>query len=216
MSFFLKIGSTKHIVDMFQKEYLFFNTFSSFRSHNLDDLSGRFDPREANTKNTQVKYLEITTAEGVSIKLSEMSKNFNCQFNEHPTVIPYNICSLYTLSYGEDLKVQAIDLRIGHFGDKTLLMHDLGTFFKLLDMALEREQFQYSRKPVIYYDYRSFDGDLTFHHKENSFSFQNEYRILIETPGDRTIKLKIPGLRKISAVINTDQINTLELRPLQE
>lgn len=88
--FLLKIGKPNHVFDMYENEYLFFNTLRNFRATKKDE-SGRLDPREANTLNTQMSYLEITTSTGKNIKLSEISKEFNAQYNEHPAEIPYNI-----------------------------------------------------------------------------------------------------------------------------
>lgn len=211
MDFLLKIGKGKYINEMYENEYLFFNSFSSFRS-NEKDPCGRNDPREANTKNKQVINLEITTPTGKTIKLSEISKEFNAQYNEFPTIIPNNICSLYTLHLQDDFSYQKIDNRILSLGDKTLLIYNLGQFFEILDNSLERQKFKFSRKPVTYYNYKTFDGDLTFHHKVDSFSYQSEYRIFINSLGSEKVKIELPGLKKISVVVDTDKVNTLELK----
>jgi len=211
MDFLLKVGQAKYIADMYDNEYLFFNLFSSFRK-NEKDPCGRNDPREANVTNKQVIYLELKTPNGKTIKLSEISKNFNAQFNEHPTVIPNNICSLYILRFDNELKFQRVDDRVLCLGDKTLLIYNLGHYFDILDKSLESEKFEFSRKPVKYYNPKTFDGVLNFHDKDESFEYQKEYRILIDTPGTDTIKIKLPGLKKISAVVDTEKINTLEIK----
>jgi hypothetical protein len=213
MDFLLKIGQGKYIEDMYNKEYLFFNTFASFRKKEKDPC-GRNDPREANTKNKQLTYLEITTSTEKTIKLSEISKQFNAQYNEFPTVIPYNICSLYTLTFEKNLKYKEIGDRVLCLGDKTLILYNLGQFFEILDKSLKEQKFEFSRKLVTYYNYKTFDGELSFHHKDNSYNYQNEYRILLQTPGTNTVNLKLSGLKKISAVVDTDKINTLELRTI--
>ena len=98
---------------MYEKEYLFFNSFSSFRTKEKDP-AGRNDAREANTKNKQVTYLEVTLPDGKTIKLSEGLKQFSAQYNEFPTKIPHNICSLFTLHFDEDLSFQRIDGTVSH------------------------------------------------------------------------------------------------------
>ncbi len=196
---------------MYEKEYLFFNSFSSFRTNDKDSF-GRNDPREANTKNKQVTYFEITVPNGKTIKLSEISKQFSAQYNEFPKVIPNNICSLYTLHFANNFSYQKIDDRVLCLGEKTLIIYNLGRFFDILDNSFEIQKFEFSRKPVIYYNYKTFDGDLTFHHKEESFSYQSEYRILIKTSGTHKVKIELPGLKKISAVVDTAKINTLAVK----
>ena len=198
-SFLLKIGKEKYIEDMYQKEYLFFNTLRSFRGDNKD-VSGRSDPREANILNTQLTYFETTTSKGTKIKHSEISKEFNGQYNEHPTEIPYNICSLYMLEVTEDLKIKRVDKKVLNLGSRSLLIYNLEKFYKSLDSSLTKLGIEYSRKPIIYYDHRTFDGKLNFHNKDKEFSYQNEYRILLQTPGTDTMKISIPGLKEFSTI----------------
>ncbi|WP_421889869.1 hypothetical protein [Marinoscillum sp.] len=213
--FFLKIGKQEHIEDMYENEYLFFNTLRSFRATEKDD-SGRTDPREANTLNTQLTYLEIITSKGTKIKLSEISQKFNGQYNEHPTEIPYNICSLYTLEIEEDLNIKPVDKQVLNLGTRTLLIYNLEAFFNALDSSLSHLGIEYSRKPVIYYDHRTFEGNLTLHHKNQEFSFQNEYRILLQTPGTEVMKIPIPGLKTFSALGESKTLNTIKLVPREE
>lgn len=74
---------------------------------------------------------------------------------------------------------------------------------------------QFSRKPVVYYDHRSYEGELTLHHKDEEFSYQKEYRILIDTPGTQFLKIPIPGLKKFSAIVKTGKMNYLRIKSLQ-
>ena len=196
---FLKIAEAKYIDDMYSSEYLFFNTYSSFRAKEKDE-SGRQDPREANTTNRQATYIEIDIPGKETIKLNEIMSNFNAQFNEHPTKIPFNICSLYTIGINGDDSFKRIDERVLKLGDKAILIFNLKRFFEILDEQLETRNIGFSRKPVTYYNYKTIDGDLTFHHKEDSFNYQNEYRVLLKTEGNTGIKIQLPGLREISKI----------------
>lgn len=206
----LKIGKPSHIKDMYDNEYLFFNSLSKFRTKSKDE-EGRTDPREANVLNTQINHLEITTSKGIKIKLSEISKEFNAQYNEYPTDIPYNICSLYTFELDESLEFKKIDSRILKLGKNTLLISNLQEFFKSLENSIAGLHYEFSRKPVKYYDHKSFDGKLTLHHKDEEFSYQKEYRILIDTLGTEPLKIPIPGLKKFSAIVATNQLSSLKI-----
>lgn len=208
----VKLGEEKYIDDMYKNEYLFFNSFSSFRQSEKDPY-GRNDPREANTKNKQVRYLEIITDTGAAIKLSEISINFNSQFHESPSEVPHNICSLYTLHFNEEFKSPEIDDRILRLGNRALIIYDLDQFFDTLDNALEMQGLAFSRRSVRYYDHKTYDGNLTFHDKDSEFSYQNEYRILIKTSGKEKLSIHLPGLSTISAVIDTKLLATIEVKP---
>jgi hypothetical protein len=70
----------------------------------------------------------------------------------------------------------------------------------------------YRRGPVTYYDYETFDGELTSLHKDSYFNFQKEYRIMIMTEGKEPLKVRIPGLKEFSSVVKTEKLNTIELR----
>ncbi len=208
--FFLKVGQSKYIMDMYQNEYLFFNLFSAFRNKDHDP-SGRNDPRECNLTNKQVTYLEITPPGGQTIKLSEISIEFNAQFTEYPKTIPFNICSLFMLSFDENYKFEPLDQRVINLGDKILLIYDVRSFIKILTSSLEREHFKFTAKPAEYYNPKIFNGTLDPHMKDDCFEYQKEYRILIDTPGTESIKLKLPGLITFSSVIDSKDINSLEI-----
>lgn len=212
MDFLLKVSEGKYIDEMYENEYLYFNSFSTFRAREKD-VAGRNDPREGNTKISQVQFLEITDSNtGKKYKLHEMLAHFSAQYNEHPTELPNNICSLYTLRFDEDLRYEKIDDRIINLGDKAILIFRIGRLFEILDSTLDDQGIPYSRKPVIYYDYKNLEGNLTFHHKDMHFHFQKEYRIILSTSGKEPMKIKIPGLKEISAVVNTKDLNALELK----
>ena len=210
MIFLLKIGQSKYIKDMYDNEYLFFNTVASFRKKEKD-ISGRNDIREANTRIRQLTSLKIITPKGKTINLSENSEKFNAQYNEFPKTVPNNICSFYTLKFDENLKYRKIDERVLRLGNKTLIIYNLEQFIEILDISLEEQRFEFSRKLVEYYNHRAFSGNLTFHHKDDLYNYQNEYRILLKTLGTNTINLKLPGLQKISKVVNSDELNTIEV-----
>lgn len=212
MDFLIKIAPGKYIDDMYENEYLYFSFFSAFRVREKD-LAGRNDPREGNLKISQIRFLEITNpATGRKYKLHEISKEFNAQYNEHPTGLPNNVCSFYTLRFDDTLAFEKIDDRMTNLGDKSILIYNLGRFFEALDKSLDEQGIPYSRKSVLYYDYKTFEGDLTFHHKDSSFNFQKEYRVILSTPGKEALKIAVPGLKEISAVVETKKLKTLELR----
>jgi hypothetical protein len=191
----LKVGKPHHIVDMYEKEYVYFNTLSSFRAKERD-ASGRNDPREANLTNRQANYLEITVPDGPTIKLHEISSQFNAQFIESPSVVRYNICSLYLLRLDERLGFEPLDDKMLLMGDLTLVIHDPKLFLEVLDCSLRVEGLEFSRRPVRYYDPMIFDGSLGVHDKDKIFDYQCEYRIILDTPGQTGIKINVPGLLK--------------------
>jgi len=95
-----------------------------------------------------------------------------------------------------------IDERILELGEKGLLIFNLKRFFEILDGPFENQNRTFSRKPVQYYNYETFNGELTLHHKEESLSYQKEYRILLMTEDQNPVKVQLHGLKEISKVVD--------------
>ena len=202
-----KIQKSKFISEMYSDEYLYFKSLHDFRSH-IVDTTGRNDPKEGNLKNVQIQYLSVT-AEEKEIILSKELSNFNAQLTEHLTEQKINCCSMYSLMLAKKTKTYNIDDRVIQMGDKALLIFDIINFFKILDNSLEENGFDFSRKLVTYYDPKSFNGEITIHHKDILYEYQKEYRILIAPTDNLPIKIPIPGLKKISKVIETPELRSL-------
>jgi len=100
------------------------------------------------------------------------------------------------------ISFQMIDERILELGEKGLLIFNLKRFFEILDGPFENQNRTFSRKPVQYYNYETFNGELTLHHKEESLSYQKEYRILLMTEDQNPVKVQLHGLKEISKVVD--------------
>ncbi|WP_210463004.1 hypothetical protein [Rufibacter roseolus] len=208
-----KIQDEKYINDMYENEYLYFNSLKYFRSDSKD-ITGRLDPRELNTKNLQLKNLLIKKGD-VEIELSEALSNFSGQYMEHPDDSTVSCCSLFTIDIDLNGVLSNVSDKALEMGNKMLLIFDCLAFFKILDESIVKCGYEYKRRPVIYYDPKTYNGDLTLHHKDLAFKFQEEYRILIESKENQPIKIPLPGLRNISVVIDSMAAKTLELKQKQ-
>lgn len=67
---------------------------------------------------------------------------------------------------------------------------------------------------MTYYDPKSYSGELTLHHKDESFNHQKEYRILIQPTENDPVNISLPGLKKISIVIDARSIKVLRIERL--
>ena len=204
-----KIQKRTYIEDMYNKEYLYFNSLNDFRSNNKD-LSGRLDPRELNTKNEQLKTLSIRIDNINEIHFHEMKK-FSGQYNEYFKDPNINCCSLNWMEIEPGHTATTFHKNLINMGEKALLIYDCKKFYEILDKAIGNRGFEYSRKKVSYYNPKKFNGDLTLHHKSDEFSWQNEYRILIKPTNYKPINVALPGLKKISIIINTKDIEKLRI-----
>lgn len=205
-SVYIKFGSTKNIEDMYENEYLYFSSLNDFRAP--IENTGRNDPLEGS-----LNHLLINAG-----KISVPGKNFELKINaghinEYSKNNNGKICSMYTLNVDLSGKKDAIDLRLTELGEKALIFHNWNNFISLLSEACKSdpEILYYGYRAVEYYDKKINYQDLTPYHKENSFQYQNEYRILLCRERTGSFKLFIPGLRQCCAVFDIDLIEKLNI-----
>lgn len=204
---FIKFGQANHIIDSFEKEYLYFSPLREFRAPKKDHF-GMYDAREANLKIIQGNRLTVKIGEK-EIALHEMSDEFSCQYQEHPKVIPGNICSLYTLEMDGDETIFKFDDRLFKENGSALVIYNANKFVTALDNSLASLAIGQIRKRVTYYDPKATSGELSFFHKDSYFSFQNEYRIFLKTTGDEALKIAIPGLKEFSKIVEYSKLINL-------
>lgn len=142
--------------------------------------------------------------------------NFNAQFSEYLTNPKINCCSLYSIILKDGLPSSTIDDRILTMGDKALIIYDYNRFFEILDKSILDNKMHYSRRFITYYNPKTHDGEISLHHKNNIFQFQQEYRVLISPTNNQPVKIPIPELKEISTVIDSNKLKTLSVRLISE
>jgi len=206
--FLAKIHKSEFILDMYEKEYLYFSVLKGFRG--AKDELGRFDPRELNVKNKQIATLAIKI-EDKTYELDKMLDEFSCQLMANLEEPNINCCSLHWLEIESGKPPSTINNELLRMGDKVLLIADGVSFFKILDQSLEKYGLTYKRGRVKYYDPSIYNGELTLHQKDIKFRFQNEYRILINSPNNEPAKIYLPGLKQISYIIDSKDLSELRI-----
>ncbi len=205
----MKIGTKENILDSYLNNYLYFNTVDHFRSLENSPI-GRHDPHEGDLLIKQVVKL-TAEKDGISYHFHEIFKSFSAQYHEFLAKVPGNICSFCTFTLTQDKNEYTIDNRLKEFGDTALIITDFSKFVKAADRAIAKLKFGYSRKQIEYYDPKTYTGDLSFFHKDIFFQYQNEYRILIKSSGEKPIKLDISDLNKVSTIFDLQSLKSLIL-----
>jgi hypothetical protein len=204
-----KIGKSQYIEDMYNNEYLFFRSLKDFRSE-IIDKTGRLDPKELNVSNIQFKDLTIKLQDK-EIRLKTLDEKSGGQLFEFLLDTKINVCSLYWLEINKPNIFPRINSKIFHFGDKALIIFNLQKFLQILDKSILDHGFEFSRKKVIYYDSKKINGEISLHHKERQFKYQNEFRILITPTDNNPIRIPLPGLKEISKIIETQELRKIHL-----
>ncbi|QXP64854.1 MULTISPECIES: hypothetical protein [unclassified Polaribacter] len=206
----IKIGESKYINDMYENEYLYFKSLKEFRS-NSEDQTGRLDPKELNVSNTQINNLTLTT-NNKEIELHKVFKNFEGQLMKNLDNPEINCCSLNWLVLETGKKSRFFEKKLLEMGNKALLILDWKKFFEILDREIEKMNYNFSRKKVTYYSPKIHNGEISLHHKDEKFEYQNEYRILISPTKNEPINIPLPGLKEISTVIDSSNLNKLIIK----
>lgn len=195
----LKAGKEKHIHDMFNREYLYFQAVDSFRKKS-SDADHRFDELEGATKVFKPKSIRIASLPDGQMK----ELNFkSAEFVERAVNPNSLICSMAMIpsQLGE---ITVVPEPIKKFGSHALLILDIIQFFQSLDTSLESASLEFSRRSVNYFD-RSIDHhELKLFDKQSKYSGQLEYRIAVQSNKGGPIELPIPGLKNYSKVIRVD------------
>ena len=208
MRIFIKVQERKYIEDMYENEYLYFSSLYGFRDD--QDETGRPDPKEGNLINRQIDYLAVGKGQD-KIILSEVLTNFNSQYHEFLAEPQVSCCPLFFQNLRVNKVLRNFDDRILALGDSALVIYEEKKFYDFLDQSIKHAGYEYSRGFVKYYDPTKHDGDLTLHHKNEEFKFQNEYRIIIAPTKEDGIKIPIDNLQEISFIIDSNQIQDLRL-----
>jgi hypothetical protein len=205
-----KIHKAKFIEDMFENEYLYFKSLRDFRD-TIKDGSGRLDPRELNLKNEQLTTLTVLK-DDKEIPLHKVLKGFSGQYMEHLSEPKINCCSLHWMEIEPEQPPSTFNDKLLGMGDKALLIYDWKKFFEILDQSLENLKLKYSRKKVEYYDPKTFSGEISLHHKNKEFSWQNEYRILIAPTDNEPLNIPLTGMKEISCVIESKDFESVRIK----
>ena len=195
---------------MFENEYLYFKSLIDFRADSKDG-TGRLDPLELNMKNEQLTTITISK-DDKEIHLHKVLKDFNGQFMEHLSEPKINCCSLHWMDIEPDNPPSTFNDKLLGMGEKALMIYDWKKFFEILDQSLENLELKYSRKKVEYYNPKTFSGDLSLHHKNEEFSWQNEYRILIAPTDTRPLYIPLKGMKEISCVIESKDYKNIRIK----
>ena len=205
-----KIHKAEFIEDMYENEYLFFNSLKEFRSDSKD-RSGRLDPLELNLKNMQLTTLTISK-DDKEIHLHKVFQSFKGRYMEHLSEPKINCCSLHWMEIEPEHPPVTFSDKLLGMGDKALLIYDWKKFFEILDQSIENIGLEYSRKKVEYYNPKTFNGDISLHHKNEEFDWQNEYRILIAPTDNKPLNIPLKGLKEISCVIESKFYESVRIR----
>jgi hypothetical protein len=205
---FIKFGSEKNILDLYENGSIYCNTIEYFRKLEDDYLRG--DSYEGTFKITNYPPDSKITLKLPNNKDLEL-KTAKLHLREFYTDLIGNIYCLTAITKEEIVKLGTLklDSKNSRFGTHFLLIKDNRQFFDRLVKGFENEKRNIKTGFVKYYDKHLINGELDLFHKSNEFEYQKEFRIIVRNEGQDPIKFQIGSLKEISQIFETKDLDTL-------
>ncbi len=204
---FIKFGSEKNIIDLYNNGTVFLNTIQYFR--NIEDGELRGDKYEGVSE-------VINSLPGTfKIKQSEQEFRFEkVHLRKSFKEILGNIYSLYAISDKgfrnyQDFK---IDERLNGFGSHCLVI-DPKSFINKMEKTLHNLGYSYNQGFVDYYDKEKICREVSLFEKPLEFEYQKEFRFFLKNEKIEPVKIQIDSLENCSELFRTEDILTLQLKP---
>lgn len=202
---FLKIGTLKHITDMYENGTIYMNSLDFFKEIEDDFLRG--DENEGAIH-------KVNTA-NATIKFPWMDSDI------HPSRIQYgtylesgNLFSLYSISSKWDPNPLGFrfDARNLDFGSHCVVIKQPGVFIKKVESELIKKGYLFKHGFVKYYEEQERLMDLTPFHKPNAFKYQKEFRFFVENEVKEPIKINIGSMKAYAEIVAAKGFIGLELK----
>lgn len=199
----IKFGEKVHMESFYKKGIMFMNHLNSFRYTEDEHLRG--DKNEALHEQREVKNIEINLGNN---KIGVAKEGRFQLWHDNPTG---NIFSMYALKTTQNLNDIKIDDACKKFGDTCVFILDIKEFISRVSEAAQKAGFELVYSPVEYIDLKAFYGKWSPFKKPIQYSYQSEFRFLIQRNDNEPIFLDVGPLEDIAAIAASDHINTLKI-----
>lgn len=214
----VKFFEKQDYVHEFLNGNLYMNSLKYFQE--LENDTARSDSKEAVSHCFQPDAIKVQFNE-ITIESNELDGAVIVQTKEFDF---YNIFCLYAINSGNfqelnddnyDKFINSLQIHENNkeFGQFCVVIHNVESFLERIKEAVLKKNFFMKANFVNYYDIDSSNGsyngiDAVFH-KHDKFSYQNEYRIVINNKlgNDNPYSLNIGDIRDICNVSSIDAIN---------
>ena len=203
---FLKFGEEEHICQLQEEGLIFCNTIKYFADLEHDAVRGDVLEKATYIDNSndallRLQPLDKPTAEYMSVKLSKFA--FNREDAYGNLFCMYSI-NMNQLNEGEKYKV---DERLKEKYEFFLIIKDVPLFLKRIQQQLDNQKLAWEHHLIEYKDFLKFRGERTIFQKDISYSYQQEFRLLIYNSVNKPVKIAIGNIADISEKLS---VNILE------
>ncbi len=188
---------------------IFCKPFKYFKTAEQETL--RHDKYEGAAYITQIRNIELLDP----INKKPFAVANSGQLYHHHSEDKGNIYCLYgietsTLDLSSDTtKAFNLDMTALNFGDTAILIFDPTEFIERVKNAVERAGHIFHFSPVIYYDEKIHQGELSPFYKSKYFRLQNEIRFWIPNKLETDLTFFIGDISDIAKLLPKDDIQKL-------
>lgn len=218
----VKLFQKQEYLDDFLNGSLYMNTVAFFQNEeqNNESIYDKYESTSAHWQPNQVemKFNEIVITPndlaGPVVIQTKAFDNFNifCMY----AINSGNCKELNDDNYEEFINSLRIHKKNNEFGDFSVIVTNVTEFFERVKQAIMKNNFYMKANFIDYYNdeyHGSFiSGIEALFHKKKKFSFQNEYRIVINnmTNNNQAYRLEIGDISDICSISSIDEINKAE------
>lgn len=195
----MKLLPSQHL-DSFLNGNIFMNTPTYFSALEAADTV-RSDCDEGIHASLQVKELCIADDDGQWIPIGGL---INPVIHRTTEAADYNMFCMYTLTEASD---EPVDDRNLAFGDTFVVITSAPEFLKRFKAAAVKAGRESAFSVIEYVDRNTYHGPMGPFRKFSSFSYQNEYRMVLQGGNGEPAVLEIGDIRDICVVGPSVEIN---------
>ena len=215
--YLIKFGSEKHMLELFEKGNLYFNTIEYFK--NLEEKGNRADKLESSISNKVFKKEDNSTLT-LRFKNEKEFKHkiINARITQYKEFLG-NIFCLYSIKFNDILNNDyKIDSKI--IDDKEynycVLITNVSEFLSRIINELNKKDIKFSWKLIEYYNGNENKENLTIFHKPKEYNFQKEFRIALYRSEKKEFILNIGSLKDIAIFDKTKTIKDIEIEYIKD
>jgi hypothetical protein len=205
---FIKIGEKTNMERLFFEGELYCNSINYFSElENKNKMADEYDGADSilQVKNLKIKLNSkiLATAEKAQLyrRDSDLKGNIYCLYGIED-------CDFKLTDHFIKLD---LDITFINWGDTAVIIYDTKEFLRRVQVAFQLENKKFEISPVIYFDQKTYEGNLTpFHKRKQLFVGQKEVRFWIPNAFNDVVKIYIGNMSDIGFIIPKSKINEIE------
>lgn len=199
----IKFGDAKHIRQLQEDGLMWFNTLEYYQS--IEDENLRGDQYEGTHSVHQAPEVQVTIGPASNTHTIDSSTGLT-------DIVTINMdegvrTNVYCMTAISDKTFGPIDPSNFRFGDSFLALTNGVQFIERVKSAIQKNALDFRHRLVEYVDRSTYSGEMGPFRKFNQFSYQSEYRFVLDPKFGKPYQLRIGSIKDISIVGQASEIN---------